>query len=151
MILYSIIGIIVLIIIVSMVAVMSLKKNKKKAQAQIGIAQPAMMVQEGTPQFQMQTPSPSASQPLQFAVNGQPQAQDSVGFFVAEGPQDSQTPTFQIEEQAPPASIPMAQPAAKKAGEEFQCPQCSKIFIVALEKRPLHIRCPYCGLEGIID
>jgi DNA-directed RNA polymerase subunit RPC12/RpoP len=47
----------------------------------------------------------------------------------------------------------MAQPVmeTKPKGEEFQCPECSKIFIVALEKRPLHIRCPYCGLEGIVE
>lgn len=61
-------------------------------------------------------------------------------------------PAFTIEPEAP-AAIPMAQPVveSKPKGEEFQCPQCSKIFIVALEKRPLHIKCPYCGLEGIVE
>jgi DNA-directed RNA polymerase subunit RPC12/RpoP len=63
-----------------------------------------------------------------------------------------QIPSFSIEPETPTA-IPMAQPVVetKPKGEEFQCPECSKIFIVALEKRPLHIKCPYCGLEGIVD
>ena len=66
----------------------------------------------------------------------------------------SELPSFSIEPQAPTAQdIPMAQPVmeTKPKGEEFQCPECSKIFIVGLEKRPLHIRCPYCGLEGIVE
>lgn len=70
----------------------------------------------------------------------------------------SELPSFSIEPQAPapqpppPDAIPMAQPVDEKPkGEEFQCPECSKIFIVALEKRPLHIRCPYCGLEGMVE
>jgi len=63
-----------------------------------------------------------------------------------------QIPSFSIEPE-PPGAIPMAQPVmeTKPKGEEFQCPQCSKVFIVALEKRPLHIKCPYCGLEGIVE
>ena len=49
------------------------------------------------------------------------------------------------------SQIPVAEPAVKPKGDEFQCPKCSKVFVVALTKRPLHIRCPYCGLEGMID
>ncbi len=57
--------------------------------------------------------------------------------------------TFQTEAQAPPTTI--APPAGAQPGEQFQCPECSKIFIVKPTKRPLHIRCPYCGLEGIVE
>jgi DNA-directed RNA polymerase subunit RPC12/RpoP len=42
-------------------------------------------------------------------------------------------------------------PPQKPKGQQFQCPECRRIFIVAMTKRPLHIRCPYCGLEGMID
>jgi ABC-type sugar transport system permease subunit len=60
------------------------------------------------------------------------------------------TPSFTIDPVPGPVPIPAAVPAQPK-GDEFQCPQCRKIFLVALEKRPLHIRCPYCDLEGMID
>jgi predicted RNA-binding Zn-ribbon protein involved in translation (DUF1610 family) len=61
------------------------------------------------------------------------------------------TPSFTIESDTP-QQVPMAQPViSQKKGDEFQCPECGKIFIVALKKRPLHIRCPYCGLEGMVD
>jgi len=73
---------------------------------------------------------PTTEQPAQFIIE-QPQASEQV-------------PQFQPE-------IPMAQPAEKLKGPEFQCPDCGKIFIVALTKRPAHIKCPYCGLEGIVE
>lgn len=36
-------------------------------------------------------------------------------------------------------------------GEDFQCPNCSSVFILTLTKRPAIIRCPYCGLEGLVE
>ncbi len=68
--------------------------------------------------------------------------------FDMSAPED--TPTFTIDPTPGPEPIPQALPVQPK-GDEFQCPQCGKIFIVALKKRPLHIRCPYCQLEGMID
>lgn len=44
-----------------------------------------------------------------------------------------------------PLQIPRPQ------GEDFQCPNCSSIFILTLTKRPAIIRCPYCGLEGLVE
>lgn len=76
---------------------------------------------------------PQTPQPAQFVVE-QPQQQ----------PQTEQVPEFKPE-------IPMAQPVGKPKGPEFQCPECNKIFILAVTKRPAHIKCPYCGLEGIVD
>jgi predicted RNA-binding Zn-ribbon protein involved in translation (DUF1610 family) len=75
----------------------------------------------------------AADEPVEFFTNTPPLAQPS---------DDSQTQT---------SDIPIAAPAKKPVGDEFKCPQCGKIFIVALKKRPLHIRCPYCNLEGMID
>jgi DNA-directed RNA polymerase subunit RPC12/RpoP len=74
------------------------------------------------------------------------QANEEMEFFTVDEPASDSS-----QDQAPPASVPMAQPIRKKTGDEFKCPECGKIFIVALKKRPLHIRCPYCGLEGMVD
>jgi predicted RNA-binding Zn-ribbon protein involved in translation (DUF1610 family) len=67
---------------------------------------------------------------------------------------DTQTPQpveFMVQETPSQPQIPIAQPDSKPQGPEFQCPQCGKVFIVALKKRPAHIKCPYCGLEGIVE
>ncbi|MEE9151001.1 MAG: hypothetical protein V3U20_04110 [Thermoplasmata archaeon] len=73
-------------------------------------------------------------------------------------PQEVQSPQTPVQQPMPAEQplqfqpdIPMAQPVEKSKGKEFQCPECGKIFIVALTKRPAHIKCPYCGLEGMID
>jgi DNA-directed RNA polymerase subunit RPC12/RpoP len=66
-------------------------------------------------------------------------------------PQTPQPVEFIVQQPQPQPEIPMAQPAEKSKGPEFQCPECGKIFIVALTKRPAHIKCPYCGLEGIVE
>lgn len=76
------------------------------------------------------------------------QKEDEVVFQVAQQDVPLQTPVQQPQFQP---DIPTAQPVEISKGQEFQCPQCSKIFIVALSKRPAHIKCPYCGLEGIVD
>jgi len=47
---------------------------------------------------------------------------------------------------APAASIP---PAAHR--EEFQCPECNRIFILPPARKPVIARCPYCGLEGLVE
>jgi DNA-directed RNA polymerase subunit RPC12/RpoP len=60
---------------------------------------------------------------------------------------DAQTPM----QAQPPLQIPLAQPAGQPQGEQFECPQCHKIFILATTKRPAILRCPYCGLEGMVD
>jgi hypothetical protein len=70
--------------------------------------------------------------------------------------QEEEPISFQLEEeeeppQAAPPQFQMAPPPQKPRGQQFQCPECRRIFIVAMSKRPLHIRCPYCGLEGMID
>ena len=65
--------------------------------------------------------------------------------------QTQQPVEFFVQQPQPQPEIPMAQPAEKPKSPEFQCPDCGKIFIVALTKRPAHIKCPYCGLEGIIE
>jgi hypothetical protein len=54
--------------------------------------------------------------------------------------------TFQTEAQAPVITPGGAQP-----GEQFQCPQCSRIFILATAMRPAVLNCPYCGLEGLVE
>lgn len=76
------------------------------------------------------------------------QKEDEVVFQVAQQEVPPQTPVQQPQFQP---DIRITQPAGKPKGQEFQCPQCSKIFIVTLSKRPAHIRCPYCGLEGIVE
>jgi hypothetical protein len=83
----------------------------------------------------------SKSEPKAFSMDAPIQ-------FDMSAPED--TPSFTIDSAPGPEPIPAAMPAQPK-GDEFQCPQCRKIFIVALKKRPLHIRCPYCNLEGMID
>lgn len=72
--------------------------------------------------------------------------------------QDAQPPQTPVPQPQPTEQsiqfqpdVPIAQPVEKPKGQEFQCPQCSKIFIVAMSKRPAHIKCPYCGLEGIVE
>ncbi|MEE9151036.1 MAG: hypothetical protein V3U20_04285 [Thermoplasmata archaeon] len=47
--------------------------------------------------------------------------------------------------------VPPLQPIARPQGEEFQCPECWKIFILATTKRPAILKCPYCGLEGLVE
>jgi len=76
------------------------------------------------------------------------QKEDEVVFQVAQQDMPPQAPVQQIQFQP---DMPIAQPVEKPKGQEFQCPQCSNIFIVALSKRPAHIKCPYCGLEGIVE
>ncbi len=54
----------------------------------------------------------------------------------------------------PPIGPPMAppvMPAGLPPGEQFQCPDCMKIFILAPTKKPAILRCPYCGLEGLVE
>jgi hypothetical protein len=80
--------------------------------------------------------------PKAFSMNA------PIQFDMSAPPDD--TPSFTIDPVPGPEPIPAAVPAQPK-GDEFQCPQCRKIFLVALKKRPLHIRCPYCELEGMID
>lgn len=79
--------------------------------------------------------------------NKQQAANEPVEFFINQ-PEPSDIPLAQP---ADSPQVPAAEPAKRPKGDEFQCPECKKIFIVALSKRPLHIRCPYCGLEGMID
>lgn len=63
--------------------------------------------------------------------------------------------TFQTEAQAPPATIAppaaISPPTEAQPGEQFQCPQCGKIFILATAMRPAVLNCPYCGLEGMVE
>ncbi|UCG70347.1 MAG: hypothetical protein JSV09_04830 [Thermoplasmata archaeon] len=47
--------------------------------------------------------------------------------------------------QAPPV------PSTYPQGEEIQCPGCHSVFILAETRRPAYLRCPYCGLEGVMD
>ncbi len=83
------------------------------------------------------------------------QKEDEVVFQVAQQDMPLQTSVQQLQPTEQPIQfqpdVPTAQPVGKPKGQEFQCPQCSKIFIVALSKRPAHIKCPYCGLEGIVE
>ncbi|UCE73865.1 MAG: hypothetical protein JSV56_12735 [Methanomassiliicoccales archaeon] len=65
--------------------------------------------------------------------------------------QGSQGSGRRVKQKTSMSDIPIAQPVEKPKGDEFQCPECGQIFIVALKKRHLHIRCPYCSLEGIVD
>ena len=106
--------------------------RKKKQEKQ------AKQEQEEIPVFQVESP----------AQTPQEETEPVLTFTADESTQDVQE--FSVEAEAEP-EIPFAQPVEKPKGEEFQCPECSKIFIVALTKRPLHIRCPYCGLEGMVD
>ena len=76
------------------------------------------------------------------------QNETEVVFQVAQQDVPPQAPVQKIQFQP---DVPIAQPVGKPKGQEFQCPQCSKIFIVALSKRPAYIKCPYCGLEGIVE
>lgn len=79
------------------------------------------------------TPAPMIPQPTvqpQFEGSFSPQIQ---------GPQMQIAP-------APTASIP---PAAHR--EEFQCPECNRIFILPPARKPVIARCPYCGLEGLVE
>lgn len=84
------------------------------------------------------------------------QKEAEVVFQVAQP--EGQPPQIQIQQPQPTEEsiqfqpdVPIAQPMEKPKGQEFQCPECSKIFIVAMSKRPAHIKCPYCGLEGIVE
>lgn len=48
---------------------------------------------------------------------------------------------------AEPAFTPMAVPEQ----EEISCPNCSTVFSIPLEPRPLEVQCPSCSIKGIID
>lgn len=52
---------------------------------------------------------------------------------------------------APPTAMAILPPELASKGDQFQCPDCSKIFILAPGKRPAVLNCPYCGLKGIVD
>jgi len=65
--------------------------------------------------------------------------------------QSSSHPQMVAVQTSLPSQIPMAQPVKKTKGPEFQCPDCGRIFILGVAKRPAHIKCPYCGLEGVVD
>ncbi|UCF07782.1 MAG: hypothetical protein JSW28_09105 [Thermoplasmata archaeon] len=111
-----------------------MKKKKKQQEAQ-----------EGLPVFSVEEPQDLPS----FSVEGE--SEKELPAFTVEEPDNEAT--FTIEDEAPPPeAVPMAHPVIEKPkGEEFKCPSCGKIFIVALSKRPLHIRCPYCKLEGMVE
>lgn len=53
------------------------------------------------------------------------------------------------QETFPPYPSPLQM--SRLQGEDFQCPNCNSIFILTLTKRPAIIRCPYCGLEGLVE
>ncbi len=53
-----------------------------------------------------------------------------------------------------PEAYPKATPAQQVGhpqGPQFQCPNCHKVFLVASTNRPLDIKCPHCGVEGILE
>jgi hypothetical protein len=86
--------------------------------------------------------SKEKQEPVTFQVD---QQQQEPAQFIVDQPKETEPPvSFTLD--APPA-----QSVKKIKGPEFQCPECDKIFILAVKKRPAHIRCPYCGLEGIVD
>jgi DNA-directed RNA polymerase subunit RPC12/RpoP len=51
---------------------------------------------------------------------------------------------------APPVPAPAPRPAAPVAPKMISCPACRKAFSVAETRRPLQVKCPNCGKEGVL-
>ena len=86
--------------------------------------------------------SKEKEEPVTFQID---QKQEEPAQFIVDQPKEIEQPiTFTPD-------VPPAEPVKKVKGPEFQCPECNKIFILAVKKRPAHIKCPYCGLEGIVE
>ena len=51
----------------------------------------------------------------------------------------------------PPPPPPPGIPAVPYKNTRFRCPQCGKILLVAVSKRPLQVTCSSCRLRGIIE
>lgn len=87
-------------------------------------------------------PAPiSQEMPMPFDMYAQPNA-----MF-----QPQEQAQFYYEQTSAYTQAPFAEPFAEPQGEEFQCPQCNRIFILTTAKRPAILRCPYCGLEGLVE
>ncbi len=140
------------------------KKKKQEAQESLEfkVEEPqANPAQDAQIEFQIQPSQETQQQPeVQFQMTPQePLSPDSekslppppkslIEKSTVQPELLAEQPTEQPQISAP---IPSAEPVEKSKGAQFQCPECSKVFIVGLSKRPIHIRCPYCGLEGMID
>ena len=49
-----------------------------------------------------------------------------------------------------PASMAAAAPAGAVAPKMISCPQCKKPFAVTETRRPVQVKCPNCGKEGVL-
>lgn len=85
-------------------------------------------------------PAPPA-EPATFTIEPAPQAMTM----------EPEAPVTFQPEGAPIQPPPPVQPPDESQGEQFQCPQCAKIFILSTPQRPAILNCPYCGLEGLVD
>ncbi|UCE36648.1 MAG: hypothetical protein JSW00_14190 [Thermoplasmata archaeon] len=107
--------------------------TSKPAAEPVFQAQP--IEQPGVVTFQPESPAP-LEEPMAGPV------------FQPESPAGEMV--FKAEPKAPPPALNIP-PSLKSKGDQFQCPDCSKIFILAPGKRPAILNCPYCGLRGIVD
>lgn len=48
------------------------------------------------------------------------------------------------------AEIIEPKPPPRSESQPFQCPNCNKSFKVSEQKRPVTIKCPHCGVEGVL-
>jgi hypothetical protein len=74
-----------------------------------------------------------------------------------EEPEDiSKAPEFKIVGDTPSKPTPKPFTPIKDEPEEpmfeqTSCPECDTVFVVKGEVRPAKIKCPKCGLEGVLE
>jgi ribosomal protein S27E len=122
----SIIGIIAAVAVVLVVVLMA--RKKKKAEGEI--------------------PAETAGAEVEAApVAAAPAEQPGVVVVATDEPQAQ--PAAPLAAQATPAVT--QEPTPKLFMENIQCPSCQNSFTVKFESKPIRVKCPTCGTEGVLN
>lgn len=80
-------------------------------------------------------------------------------------PQEGEAPTEQapsveaeaaaapvtVATEAEPTVVPAAQAAPQMMSEAIVCPSCKQKFTIQYESKPVRVKCPSCGTEGVLN
>ncbi len=101
------------------------------------------------------------AQPVTFMITeeSEPKSEEALEFQLldTEEPQgDSKAPEFKIvgdkkPEQGPKIFTPIKEEPEELMFEQTSCPECDTVFVVKGDIRPAKIKCPKCGLEGVLE
>lgn len=119
------------------------------------------MVGKGKRKKAKESAQTTEAQPVTFMITeeSEPKSGEALEFQLldTEEPQKiSKAPEFKIagdttSEPRPKPFTPIKEGPEEPMFEQTSCPECDTVFVVKGEVRPAKIKCPKCGLVGVLE